>query len=586
MTTNYHTAISVGAAANAATFNTPLAALDEAITNAQSGVYNVLEYGAVGDGTTDDTASIQAALNAVPGTGGTVYIPDGTYKITNQLVPHNNAGTVSKTLIELAAGATIISYDTTATHAVFNVSKAAGSSRNGAEGYLIIRGGTITQSGATSLHGINIHAQNTIIDGMRITGFVGNGIIFTNDLTIPPICCEIKNCHITLNDIGIYKAVEGESLRIHHNRIEVNDKEGIYLPTNNTETWIDNNVIEVNGVSTTTAAQINVDGGAIWITNNYFESDTDQVHSHIIITGVVVMRRVVIANNKFISYNVAGCNGISIAASGTCWYAEIFGNHFYGGDTAMTFGVYTYAYNVWGNAFNQVQLTDTEEDPNYTRRYDLSADAYGIGVIHDLTHDDDKTIHFNNTDLEAWILGTNASGHENIIKAFINYDIPLAGYSTGDGPQIEFDAIAGTATRQLGAVAASFDAVGSNNYGNLQLKTGGADGLVTRIKIEPDGDVGVGVAAPAAKLHVDQADTSGAKPVLTVDQADVSEEFIRFVGTSTTDASQSLVDAADMEDPGAIVGWLKIYVQDDQATNPITDGAYYIPFYSAPTHSA
>ena len=37
MTTNYHTAISVGAAANAATFNTPLGALDEALTNATTG---------------------------------------------------------------------------------------------------------------------------------------------------------------------------------------------------------------------------------------------------------------------------------------------------------------------------------------------------------------------------------------------------------------------------------------------------------------------------------------------------------------------------------------------------------------------
>lgn len=83
-----------------------------------------------------------------------------------------------------------------------------------------------------------------------------------------------------------------------------------------------------------------------------------------------------------------------------------------------------------------------------------------------------------------------------------------------------------------------------------------------------------------------QEDTAGARPVLTVEQLDVSEEFIRFVGTSADGVLQSLVDAVDMEDPGVIVGWLKIYVQDDGATNPIPDGAYYIPFYAAPSHSA
>jgi len=43
---------------------------------------NVKDYGAVGDGVTDDTVAIQAALNAT----GTAYLPVGTYNITSQLV--------------------------------------------------------------------------------------------------------------------------------------------------------------------------------------------------------------------------------------------------------------------------------------------------------------------------------------------------------------------------------------------------------------------------------------------------------------------------------------------------------------------
>ncbi len=43
-------------------------------------------YNARGNGSTDDTAAIQAALNAVPSTGGNVYLPPGRYKITTSLV--------------------------------------------------------------------------------------------------------------------------------------------------------------------------------------------------------------------------------------------------------------------------------------------------------------------------------------------------------------------------------------------------------------------------------------------------------------------------------------------------------------------
>lgn len=112
-----------------------------------------------------------------------------------------------------------------------------------------------------------------------------------------------------------------------------------------------------------------------------------------------------------------------------------------------------------------------------------------------------------------------------------------------------------------------------DNDGNLLTLDAGLDAA----------GVGVALAGHVGKFHVDQSSATGAKPVLVLDQADVSEEFIRLIGTSTTDASQSLVDAADLATPGSIVGWFKIYIQDDQGTNPITDGVYYVPFYTAPT---
>lgn len=44
-------------------------------------ILDVRNYGAIGDGVHDDTAAIQAAINALPIDGGTVYVPGGTYMI-------------------------------------------------------------------------------------------------------------------------------------------------------------------------------------------------------------------------------------------------------------------------------------------------------------------------------------------------------------------------------------------------------------------------------------------------------------------------------------------------------------------------
>ncbi len=44
-------------------------------------VVNVRDKGAKGDGKTDDTAAVQAAIDQVAGTGGTVLVPSGTYMI-------------------------------------------------------------------------------------------------------------------------------------------------------------------------------------------------------------------------------------------------------------------------------------------------------------------------------------------------------------------------------------------------------------------------------------------------------------------------------------------------------------------------
>jgi hypothetical protein len=60
--------------------------LENIVFPADAGVLNVkTQYGAKGDGVTDDTAAIQAALNAFPNGQRIIYLPNGTYLVSNTL---------------------------------------------------------------------------------------------------------------------------------------------------------------------------------------------------------------------------------------------------------------------------------------------------------------------------------------------------------------------------------------------------------------------------------------------------------------------------------------------------------------------
>lgn len=47
---------------------------------------SVKAFGAVGDGIADDTAAFQDAINAVPSTGGVVFLPVGIYRLTDTII--------------------------------------------------------------------------------------------------------------------------------------------------------------------------------------------------------------------------------------------------------------------------------------------------------------------------------------------------------------------------------------------------------------------------------------------------------------------------------------------------------------------
>ena len=104
-------------------------ALTSTNLNAKSGVvYNVKEYGALGNGLADDTAAIVAAIaaaGAAPNKGAVVYFPSGTYNVSSVLdLTLVQYGAIS--LVGAGKNATIISSSVTSGAAINAVNSANG----------------------------------------------------------------------------------------------------------------------------------------------------------------------------------------------------------------------------------------------------------------------------------------------------------------------------------------------------------------------------------------------------------------------------------------------------------------------------
>jgi len=85
----------------------------------------------------------------------------------------------------------------------------------------------------------------------------------------------------------------------------------------------------------------------------------------------------------------------------------------------------------------------------------------------------------------------------------------------------------------------------STVYGLWASATGGSSnfGVFSSAGINHFNDevgIGAGLTVPTGQLHVDQASLTGAKPVLLLDQGDIDDTFIDFVGTSAADGTRSI----------------------------------------------
>ena len=128
-----------------------------------AGIFNVRDFGAVGDGVTDDTAAILAAANAAQAAGGgVVYHPPGTY-VAQGLPLYSNVRYVGA-----GKGATTLLLAAAATNHMFYVQVPAG--------------GSLLNSGVSSLtiDGNNAGYYGVLIDASANINIIEQGSIFTN----------------------------------------------------------------------------------------------------------------------------------------------------------------------------------------------------------------------------------------------------------------------------------------------------------------------------------------------------------------------------------------------------------------------
>ncbi|WP_455231059.1 right-handed parallel beta-helix repeat-containing protein [Geopseudomonas aromaticivorans] len=132
---------------------------------------NVRDKGARGDGSTNDSAAIQAALNQVAGTGGKVLVPDGVYMI--DAVTGIMVG--SDTTLSLSSGAIIKAIpNDNSRYSILRINLASN---------VTIIGGTLIgeryeHKGVDGEWGMGIHmrgASNVVIDGVTVKNTWGDG---------------------------------------------------------------------------------------------------------------------------------------------------------------------------------------------------------------------------------------------------------------------------------------------------------------------------------------------------------------------------------------------------------------------------
>jgi hypothetical protein len=248
--------------------------------------FDVKQFGAVGDGVTDDTAAIQAAIDAAGERAGSVWLPTGVYACGTLRMHHCTALVALPTWSYHRTGGVTLKLNDPNASCLIDLNCKTGVRISG----LSLDGGKLGENIAGIFHdGLGHEEEDTlVIENTRIAHFSGDAITLRNVWAYTVRDCMMIFCggngltitrwdgflyHNIINNCqgyGIAFLSPNSAVTIIGNRIEWNYKGGIFIEHGGHYTINDNYFDRAGGPAVHLEGDDEHRGGVVAITGNMF----------------------------------------------------------------------------------------------------------------------------------------------------------------------------------------------------------------------------------------------------------------------------------------------------------------------------